>query len=102
LSDFDEFEDESEGREGSVELGSGKGQHEEWGGVLDEPIASFQSGRGQKANVSGLYGEDEDEDGEGSEDSTPSEYPSRQVERESPLWSGAKPGFRIHVDEGEL
>ncbi|KAE9378369.1 hypothetical protein N431DRAFT_328292 [Stipitochalara longipes BDJ] len=94
LSDYDEYEDE----EGSVELGVVQ-RDEEWEGVQDEAPGSFQSGRGQKVGPVGLYGEEE----EGSEDSTPSEYPSTQPQRqvESPLWSGTKAGFRIHVDEGE-
>ena len=75
------------------------GQHEEWEGVQD---SSFHSGERQRAG----FGDEEDEDeDDGGTESTPSEYPStqpqRQVQTEAPLWSGTKAGFRIHVDEGE-
>lgn len=79
LSDYDSYEEE-----GSLELGMGQERQvdEEWEGVQDQDV---------------------EEDGEGSENSTPSEYPSTQPMRqvESPLFSGTKAGFRIHVDEGE-
>jgi hypothetical protein len=94
LSDYDS---DNVSDEGSVELGMG--QHEEWEGVQD---SSFHSGERQRAG----FGDEEDEDGDnGGTESTPSEYPStqpqRQVQAEAPLWSATKAGFRIHVDEGE-
>ena len=94
LSDYDS---DNVSEEGSVELGMG--QHEEWEGVQD---SSFHSGERQRAG----FGDEEDEDeDDGGTESTPSEYPStqpqRQVQTEAPLWSGTKAGFRIHVDEGE-
>jgi hypothetical protein len=84
LSDYDSDE------EGSVELGQERQVDEEWEGVQDEGLPSALR--------------NDNEDGENaSEDSVPSEYPSNQQPRqvESPIFSGTKVAFRIHVDEGD-
>ncbi len=81
LSDYDS---DQASDQGSLELGQ-RQVDEEWEGVQD------------------LDGDQEEEE-EGTESSTPSEYPSTQPMRqvETPLFSGTKAGFRIHVDEGEV
>jgi hypothetical protein len=91
LSDYDSDEER-----GSVELGQERQLDEEWKGVQDDAAnSSFHSGLGPL----GLKNDDKDNASDGS--SVPSVYPSTQQPRQvdTPLFSGTKAGFKIHVDE---
>jgi hypothetical protein len=108
-AEVDDAEVDAEVDGGDVNEGSG-GDHnalsdynplhasqEEWNGVQDHgSFHDYSHGSGHELGV-----RQNEDDNASVSDSCPSEYPSRQVFRESPSPGNEdmKAGFRIHVDE---